>query len=52
MLDDANATEVGTAVAKQVSPFEAKKIGARWFPENIARHLKERSSIARKAGSR
>ncbi len=41
VLDDAQRAEVGT-IYKQVSPFEAKKIGAALVSENIARHLKER----------
>ena len=41
VLDDAQRIEVGT-LYKQVSPFEAKKIGAALISENIARHLKER----------
>ncbi len=40
VLDDAQRAEVGT-LYKQVSPFEAKKIGAALVSENIARHLKE-----------
>jgi tRNA 2-selenouridine synthase len=39
VLDDAQRIEVGT-LYKQVSPFEAKKIGAALVSENIARHLK------------
>ncbi|MBI4740506.1 MAG: tRNA 2-selenouridine(34) synthase MnmH [Betaproteobacteria bacterium] len=41
VLDDAQRREVGT-LYKQVSPFEAKKIGAAHVAENIARHLRER----------
>ncbi|MBS1145126.1 MAG: mnmH [Proteobacteria bacterium] len=41
VLDDAQRAEVGT-IYKQVSPFEAKKIGAALVSENIARHLKDR----------
>lgn len=41
VLDDAQRAEVGT-LYKQVSPFEAKKIGAALVSENIARHLRER----------
>ena len=41
VLDDAQRAEVGT-LYKQVSPFEAKKLGAALVSENIARHLKER----------
>jgi tRNA 2-selenouridine synthase len=41
VLDDAQRAEVGT-LYKQVSPFEAKKIGAALVSENIAKHLKER----------
>lgn len=40
VLDDAQRAEVGT-LYKQVSPFEAKKIGAAYVAENIARHLRE-----------
>ncbi len=39
VLDDAQRIQVGT-LYKQVSPFEAKKIGAALVSENIARHLK------------
>jgi tRNA 2-selenouridine synthase len=39
VLDDAQRAEVGT-LYKQVSPFDAKKIGAALVSENIARHLK------------
>lgn len=41
VLDDAQRAEVGT-IYKQVSPFEAKKIGAALVSENIAHHLRER----------
>lgn len=41
VLDDAQRAEVGT-LYKQVSPFEAKKIGAAMVSENIARHLRQR----------
>ena len=41
VLDDAQRAQVGT-LYKQVSPFEAKKIGAALVAENIARHLRER----------
>ncbi|WP_412480371.1 tRNA 2-selenouridine(34) synthase MnmH [Azonexus sp. IMCC34839] len=41
VLDDAQRAQVGT-IYKQVSPFEAKKIGAALVSENIAHHLKER----------
>ena len=41
VLDDAQRSEVGTRY-KQVSPFEAKKIGAALVSENIGRHLRER----------
>ena len=40
VLDDAQRAQVGT-IYKQVSPFEAKKIGAALVSENIARHLRE-----------
>lgn len=41
VLDDAQRAEVGT-LYKQVSPFVAKKLGAAYISENIARHLRER----------
>jgi tRNA 2-selenouridine synthase len=41
VLDDAQRAEVGT-LYKQVSPFEAKKLGAAMVSENIAHHLRER----------
>ncbi len=41
VLDDAQRIEVGT-LYKQVSPFEARKIGAALVSENIARHLRAR----------
>jgi len=40
VLDDAQRAEVGT-LYKQVSPFEARKVGAALVSENIARHLRE-----------
>jgi tRNA 2-selenouridine synthase len=40
VLDNAQRCEVGT-LYKQVSPFAAKKIGAAYVSENIARHLRE-----------
>jgi len=40
-LNDAERAQVGT-IYKQVSSFEAKKIGAALVSENIARHLRER----------
>lgn len=39
VLDDAQRAEVGT-LYKQVSPFEAKKVGAAMVSENIGRHLR------------
>ena len=42
-LDDAERARVGT-VYKQVSAFEAKKIGAALVSANIARHLRDRFS--------
>ena len=39
VLDNEQRAQVGT-IYKQVSPFEAKKIGAALVSENIARHLK------------
>ncbi len=41
VLDDAQRVEIGT-LHKQVSPFDAKKLGAALVSENIARHLRER----------
>ncbi len=41
VLNDAQRAEVGT-IYKQVSSFDAKKIGAALVSENIARHLRER----------
>ena len=40
VLDDAQRVEVGT-LYKQVSPFAAKKIGAAYVAENVARHLRQ-----------
>ncbi len=40
VLDNEQRIEVGT-LYKQVSPFEAKKIGAALVAENISRHLRE-----------
>ena len=40
VLDDAQRAEVGT-LYKQVSPFAAKKVGAAYISENIARHLRD-----------
>ena len=41
VLDDAERERVGT-LYKQVSSFEAKKVGAALVARNIARHLDER----------
>lgn len=41
VLDNEQRIEIGT-LYKQVSPFEAKKIGAAYVAENIARHLREK----------
>lgn len=41
VLDNAQRAEVGT-LYKQISPFEAKKLGAALVAENIARHLRQR----------
>jgi len=41
VLDDAQRIEIGT-LYKQVSPFEAKKLGAALVSENIGHHLRER----------
>src|SRR5689334_5931764 len=38
VLDDAERAEVGT-LYKQVSPFEAKKVGAALVAKNVARHI-------------
>src|SRR6185369_16570522 len=38
VLDDAQRVEVGT-LYKQVSPFEAKKLGAALVAQNVARHI-------------
>ena len=40
VLDNEQRVEVGT-LYKQVSPFAAKKIGAAYVAENIARHLRQ-----------
>ena len=40
VLDDAQRIEVGT-IYKQVSPFEARKVGAALVSENIGHHLRE-----------
>lgn len=40
VLDDAQRIEIGT-LYKQASPFEAKKLGAIYVSENIARHLRD-----------
>jgi tRNA 2-selenouridine synthase len=41
VLDNEQRIEVGT-LYKQVSPFEARKVGAAHVAENIARHLRAR----------
>jgi tRNA 2-selenouridine synthase len=41
VLDDAERAHVGT-LYKQVSPFDAKKLGAALVSKNIARHIEER----------
>jgi tRNA 2-selenouridine synthase len=41
VLDNDQRIEVGT-LYKQVSPFEAKKIGAAYVAENIAHHLRQK----------
>src|SRR5258708_18339443 len=38
VLDDAQRAEVGT-LYKQVSPFDAKKLGAALIAKNVARHI-------------
>jgi tRNA 2-selenouridine synthase len=38
VLDDAERAEVGT-LYKQVSPFEAKKVGGALVAKNVARHI-------------
>jgi len=40
VLDDAQRAEVGT-LYKQVSPFEAKKLGAALIAQNVARHIEQ-----------
>lgn len=40
VLDDAERAEVGT-LYKQVSPFEAKKLGGALVARNVARHVRE-----------
>ncbi|MGE5639946.1 MAG: tRNA 2-selenouridine(34) synthase MnmH [Clostridia bacterium] len=40
VLDDAQRAEVGT-LYKQVSPFEAKKIGGALVARNVSRHIEE-----------
>ncbi len=40
VLDDAERAQVGT-LYKQVSPFDAKKLGAALVSKNIARHIEE-----------
>lgn len=41
VLDDQQRIEIGT-LYKQVSPFDAKKLGAAYVSESIARHLRTR----------
>ena len=41
VLDNEQRIEVGT-LYKQASPFEARRIGAAYVAENIARHLREK----------
>src|SRR4030088_1029774 len=41
VLDDAERAHVGT-LYKQISPFDAKKIGAALVAKNIAQHIEER----------
>jgi len=41
VLDDAQRAEVGT-LYKQVSPFEAKKLGAALIAQNVARHIEQK----------
>ena len=40
VLDDGQRAEVGT-LYKQVSPFEAKKLGAALIAQNVARHIEQ-----------
>ena len=40
VLSDAERAEIGT-IYKQVSPFEAKRLGAAYVAANLARHLRE-----------
>ena len=39
VLSDAERAQVGT-IYKQVSPFEAKRLGAAYVAANLARHLR------------
>jgi tRNA 2-selenouridine synthase len=41
VLDDTERAQIGT-LYKQVSPFDAKKLGAALVSKNIARHIEER----------
>src|SRR5712692_7457508 len=41
VLDDAERAQIGT-LYKQISPFDAKKIGAALVSKNIAQHIEER----------
>ena len=51
MLDDEERARVGT-LYKQVSPFDAKKLGAALVSRNIARHLESALRAARPKGWR
>lgn len=52
VLDDAQRAEVGT-LYKQVSPFEARKVGAALISENIGPHLRANAfSASHGTGSR
>ncbi len=44
VLDDAERAEIGTLYA-QISPFDAKKLGAALVSRNIARHIEERFRV-------
>jgi tRNA 2-selenouridine synthase len=47
VLDDAERAEVGT-LYKQVSPFEAKKVGGALVAKNVARHVEQLFSAKEK----
>jgi tRNA 2-selenouridine synthase len=52
VLDDEERARVGT-LYKQVSPFEARKVGAALVSRNIAKHIENAVfSASRRAGNR